>query len=252
MYDLKRKSILITGAGSGMGKSAALLAAQAGARVTVADINAESAEETTKLILAAGGVAQFVHVDISNEDDVKRMVERAVSAFDRLDGAFNNAAIPQAGVLLHDLTLAAFNKTMGINVSGTFLCMKYEIQAMLRGGGGSIVNTASAAGAVGFPLAAEYIASKHAVVGLTKGAAIDYGKQNIRVNAILPGATLTPMLQGAMSQMPDLERYLIDQQPIGRLGQPFEIATAAIWLLSDHASFVTGAGFAVDGGYIAK
>jgi len=252
MYDLNGKSIIMTGAGSGMGRDAALLGAKSGARVTIADIDAEAGNETLALVKEAGGEAQFVRADIADEAQVRALVVSAVEAFGRLDGAFNNAAVPQADTLLHELSLDRFERAMRINVAGTFLCMKYEIEAMLKTGGGSIVNTASAAGAVGFPLASEYIASKHAVVGLTKGAAIDYGTKGIRVNAVLPGATLTPMLKGSMARVPELEQYLIDQQPIGRLADPFEIATAAIWLLTDHASFVTGASFAVDGGYIAK
>ena len=239
MYNLTGKSIIITGGGSGMGREAALLAAKAGARLTIADIGVEGGQETVRLIAAAGGTAQFIRTNIAEEAQAAAMVAAAVSAYGRLDGAFNNAAVPQNSVALHELT-------------GTFFCMKHEIIQMLKNGGGAIVNTASAAGVTAFPAACEYVTSKHAVVGMTKAGAIDYGTQGIRVNAILPGATLTPMLTGAIAGAPGLEQYLIDQQPIGRLGLPAEIATAAVWLLSDHASFVTGASFAIDGGYTAK
>lgn len=252
MYDLKGKSIIITGGGSGMGREAALLAARAGALITVADIGVPGGEETVGLIGQTGGTAQFVRTNIAVEAEVEALVAAAVKAYGRLDGAFNNAAIPQSAGILHELTAETFRRALEINVTGTFFCMKHEIAAMLKTGGGSIVNTASAAGVTAFPAAAEYVTSKHAVVGLTKAGAIDYGTCGIRVNAILPGATLTPMLVGAMAAAPGLEQYLIDQQPIGRLAAPPEIATAAVWLLSDHASFITGAAIPVDGGYTAK
>jgi 2,5-dichloro-2,5-cyclohexadiene-1,4-diol dehydrogenase 1 len=252
MYNLTGKSIIITGGGSGMGREAALLAAKAGARLTIADIGVEGGQETVRLIAAAGGTAQFIRTNIAEEAQAAAMVAAAVSAYGRLDGAFNNAAVPQNSVALHELTAEQFRRAMDINVTGTFFCMKHEIIQMLKNGGGAIVNTASAAGVTAFPAACEYVTSKHAVVGMTKAGAIDYGTQGIRVNAILPGATLTPMLTGAIAGAPGLEQYLIDQQPIGRLGLPAEIATAAVWLLSDHASFVTGASFAIDGGYTAK
>lgn len=252
MYDLKGKSVIVTGGGSGMGREAALLAAKAGARITVADINVDGGAETVRLIEANGGTAQFVRTDIADEAQAQAMVAAAVSAYGRLDGAFNNAAIPQSGGILHELTAETFRRALDINVTGTFFCMKHEIAAMLETGGGAIVNTSSAAGVTAFPAGSEYISSKHAVLGLTKAGAVDYGTRGIRVNAILPGATLTPMLAGAMANAPGLEQYMIDQQPIGRLGKPLEIATAAVWLLSDHASFITGACIAVDGGYTAK
>ncbi len=252
MYDLKNKSIIVTGAGSGMGREAAILAARAGANVTVADINVKDGEHTVDLIREEQRNAQFVKTDIADEAQVEAMVAAAVSAYGRLDGAFNNAAIPQTSKSLHELTASDFKRSMDINVIGTFYCMKHEITAMLKSGGGAIVNTSSAAGVTGFPGASEYVTSKHAVLGMTKAGAIDYGTKGIRINAVLPGATLTPMLTGAMAQAPGLEQYLIDQQPIGRLAQPIEIATVAVWLLSDHASFVTGACIAADGGYTAK
>jgi 2,5-dichloro-2,5-cyclohexadiene-1,4-diol dehydrogenase 1 len=252
MYDLQDKSIVITGGGSGMGREAALLAAKAGARITVADISEAPGSETVDLIRSNGGEAQFIKVDIASEADAKAMVDAAVSTFGKLDGAFNNAAIPQVSKPFHELTEADWQRIMGINVIGTFFCMKHEIIAMRATGGGAIVNTSSAGGVVAFPFAGEYVASKHAVVGLTKAAALEYSAEGIRINALLPGATLTPMLKGAFAADAGLEKYLIDQEPIGRLAEPAEMATAAVWLLSSHASFVTGACIPVDGGYTAK
>jgi 2,5-dichloro-2,5-cyclohexadiene-1,4-diol dehydrogenase 1 len=251
MQDLTNKSIVVTGGGSGMGREASLLLARAGALITVADVGDEAGKETVQLIEAAGGTAQFVHTDIADEGQVEGMVSAAVSSYGRLDGAFNNAAIPQLGKPLHELSYSKVKRTFDVNALGPFLCLKYEITAMLETGGGAIVNTASTAGVVAFPSAAEYISSKHAVVGLTKAAAIDYATKGIRVNTILPGATLTPMLRGAMAAQPGLEEYLMAQQPIGRLAQPHEMATAVLWLLSEDASFVTGASIPVDGGFTA-
>ena len=251
MYNLNEKSIIITGAGSGIGREAALLAAQAGARVTVVDMNEPGGRETVGMIQGNGGTAQFVRTDVADEAQVEAMVASAVSAYGRLDGAFNNAGIPPSANVLHELKLEMFRRALDINLIGVFLCMKHEIVAMLKTGGGAIVNTASTAGLAAFPAATEYIASKHGVIGLTKAGAVDYGTKGIRVNAVLPGATLTPMLVGAMASTPGLEEYMIAQQPIGRLGQPREVAKAAIWLLSDDASFVTGTSMSVDGGYTA-
>ena len=252
MYDLHAKSIIVTGGGSGMGREAAILAASAGALVTVADVVESAGQETVERIRSTDGKAQFVKVDIAVESEVEAMVDAAVSTFGRLDGAFNNAAIPQRSKPFHELTEDDLKRIMGINVIGTFFCMKHEIIAMRTTGGGAIVNTSSAGGVVAFPFAGEYVASKHAVVGLTKSAALEYSAEGIRVNALLPGATLTPMLEGAFAADAGLEQYLIDQQPIGRLAEPVEMARAAVWLLSSHASFVTGACIPVDGGYTAK
>jgi 2,5-dichloro-2,5-cyclohexadiene-1,4-diol dehydrogenase 1 len=250
MYDLKNKSLIVTGGASGMGRETARLAAKAGARVTVADVNTAGGEETVRLITGDGGQAQFVRTDISVESQVEALVAAAVSAYGRLDAAFNNAGIPQINVPMHEIPAEVFRRSLDVNVMGTFFCMKYEIAAMLKTQGGAILNTSSGAGIVGYMLGSEYVASKHAVIGLTKTGALDYAKRGIRVNAILPGATLSPMLTNAMKTMPEVEPYLIAATPMGRLGQPSEIATAAVWLLSDHASFVTGACLPVDGGYV--
>ena len=250
MFDLKDKSILITGAAAGIGRAAALLAARAGAMVTVSDRVTETGAQTARDIVAAGGVAQFVEADIAQEADAARIVERAIAAYGRLDGALNNAAIAGNGLLLHEMTEAQFRRVQDINLTGTFLCMKHELIAMMAQGGGAIVNIAAAAGATAVPRLGEYMASKAGVIALTKSAALDYAVHGIRVNAVLPGTIRTAMAQGAIDADPGLEAYLIAQQPVGRLGEPEEIAAAVIWLLSDAASFTTGACMPVDGGFL--
>lgn len=251
MAKVNGKAIIVTGGGSGVGRAAALLLTADGARVMVADTNEAGGRETVTLCEQAGGVAHFIRTDIASEAEVQKMVEATVAAFGRLDGAFNNAAIPQISKLIHEMPLGDWQRALDVNLTGTFLCIKHEVKAMLATGGGSIVNTASAAGATAFPMAAEYVSSKHAVVGLTKAAAVDYGKLGIRVNAILPGAIRTPMLTGKFAEDPNLESYLNSVHPIGRFSEPEEIAAAAVWLLSDDASFVHGSSLSVDGGYIA-
>ncbi len=245
----KGKSVIVTGAGSGVGRSAGLLIARAGGSVLLADVNEQGGQETLAMIVKEGGKAKFMRTDIAVEDDARRMVESAVAAYGRIDGAFNNAAIAQTSVLLHELTAEAWRRNLDINLTGTFFCMKYQIAAMLKTGGGSIVITSSAAGVNGFPLAPEYCSSKHGVIGLMRNAAVDYGGKGIRVNAILPGAIRTPMLMKAMTENPGMEEYLKSIHPLGRYSEPDEVAQSALWLLSDAASFVTGAAIAVDGGY---
>src|SRR5882757_10028881 len=251
MVSLSKRSIICTGAGSGIGRGASLLAARAGARVVIADINDRGGEETVKMIHREGGEATFVHTDISNEHDVQDMVQHAVDRYGRLDGAFDNAAVPHVAKLVHEMTLAEWKRNIDITLNGTFLCMKYEITAMLKTGGGAIVNTSSGAGLRGFRTAAEYTAAKHGVVGLTRTAALDYAAQNIRVNAIAPGAVRTAMMQSSLDADPNLEAYIASTNPMQRLAQPSELGEGAVWLLSDAASFVTGTCLAIDGGYTA-
>jgi 2,5-dichloro-2,5-cyclohexadiene-1,4-diol dehydrogenase 1 len=192
-----------------------------------------------------------VHTDISKEDDVRNMVHAAINSYGRLDGAFNNAAIPLAGYKLHELPTEAWQRNIAINLTGTFFCMKYEILEMLKTGGGSIVNTSSAAAVAGVATASEYCAGKNGVIGMTRAAAAEYGKERIRINTVLPGGTRTPMILEAFRLNPSYEGVVAGTHPIGRLAEPEEIAEAAAWLLSDAASFVTGASIAVDGGYTA-
>ena len=249
--NFSNKTYIVTGGASGVGEAAVKLLAEAGGNVIIADLNEQRGEALSQSLSGASGKALFVKTDVASEDSVANMVETAVSTFGGLDGAFNNAGYPQTSKLAVELSLDEWNKCVDINLTGVFLCIKHELKAMLQSGGGSIVNTASAAGVVAFPQSTEYSAAKHGVCGLTKAVAIDYGTQNIRVNAILPGAIATPMLLDKIDEVPELKTYLESVHPIGRFGQPEEIAQMAIWLMSDLASFVTGSCLSVDGGYVA-
>lgn len=245
--NLTGRSLLVTGAGSGMGREAALLAAGRGACVTAVDVDADGGEETVAAILDGGGQAQFVRADITSESEVEAMVQQAVTSYGKLDAAFNNAGIIGPGGKVTDFDYDKWTSVLDINLSGVFHCMKYEIPAMLAAGGGSIVNTASAAAAIAYPNLPAYVASKHGVLGLTRQVALDYAGENIRVNAVLPGSTLTPLAEAAFTD-PEVKAKAEAAQPIGRLGRPEEIAEMALWLLSDAASFCVGSAFFVDGG----
>ncbi|GAA4663626.1 SDR family NAD(P)-dependent oxidoreductase [Frondihabitans cladoniiphilus] len=248
--DLTGKSLIVTGGGSGMGLEASLLLASRGAKVTVVDLAEENGRKTVARITEAGGTAQFVKADITNEDDAAAMVEAAVTAYGGLDGAFNNAGIIGAGGKISDYSLADWNKTLTINLTGAFVSLRAELRYMEKQGYGSIVNTASTAGLIAYPNLPAYVASKHGVVGLTKQVAVDYAPLGIRVNAILPGSTMTPLAEESFAD-PELKAKAESAQPIGRLGQPEEIAEMAAWLLSDASSFVVGGIFTVDGGVTA-
>ena len=250
MKGLEGKSIIVTGGGSGIGEAVSLMLGEAGCRVTVADLAEDKASAVAEAIVQAGGTAQGIGADVSDEASVKAMVAAAVSAYGKLDGACNAAGVPQRGKLLHEVELDEWDFCQSVNVRGLFLCVKHEIAAMLENGG-SIVNIVSTAAVVGFPNGAEYCASKAGAAGLTRGAAVDYATKDIRINAVLPGGTLTPMLKGAMEVDPGLEPALAAVHPMNRFGQPREIAGAVRWLLSDEASFTTGASFPVDGGHSA-
>ncbi|HZW19915.1 SDR family oxidoreductase [Noviherbaspirillum sp.] len=245
------KSVLVTGAAGGIGRAAALAFAAAGARVAVVDVDAKGGEDTVAMIAQPGGEAFFVKTDVSQSAQVEAMVAAVVERWGRLDCAFNNAGIEIEHLPLADSDEATFDRVIGVNVKGVWLCMKHEIRQMLKQGGGTIVNTASVAGLVGAPLMPLYAASKHAVVGLTKTAAAEYGKAGIRVNSVCPGIIRTPMLERALEREPRREKSILKAHPIGRLGEAEEIANAAVWLCSDAASFVTGHQLAVDGGLTA-
>lgn len=253
--ELKGKVIIVTGAAAGIGRAGAIACAAAGARVIAADVDVSGGNETLSAIQSAGGEAIFVKANVAVEAEVEALVAAAVKTYGRLDGAFNNAGLSQANLLLHELTLEQWRRVQSVNYDGVFLCMKHEIRAMLaQGGGGSIVNTSSGLGRVAIPRGAEYCGSKGGVLGVTKGAAVDYGHDNIRVNAILPGVIRTPMVEALINdpQFAGLLPILEARHPIGRLGLPSEVAELAVWLLSDKASFVTGAEMSVDGGYLAS
>jgi len=253
---LSGKSALITGASAGIGRATALKMAQEGARVVVSDIAAEAGEETAAMIRAEGGEALFVRADVAQPADVEALVARAVEAYGRIDCACNNAGIEGRIAPLADQPIDNFDRIMAVNARGTFLCMRAEIAAMLKTGGGAIVNIASVAGLIGFPGLSPYVASKHAINGMTKNAALEYGKAGIRVNAICPGGVDTRMLDSLAEQVTggtQTTAQMMDPlHPIGRIGKPGEIAEAIVWLCSDRASFVTGATMPVDGGFVAQ
>jgi 2,5-dichloro-2,5-cyclohexadiene-1,4-diol dehydrogenase 1 len=245
---LKDRVIVVTGGSGGIGGATARLIAARGACVVVADRNVEGGRRVVADIESQGGAADFIRTDVSNEDDAFAMVQFAVSRFGGLHGAFNNAGIDNGHRAVADVPAAEWRQNVDVNLTGTFLCMKHEIQHMLAHGGGAIVNTSSTAGAVGCGNAAAYVSAKHGVVGLTRAGAIDYSARAIRVNAVLPGAVETPMLEEALSD-PGVRALVEQGHPIGRAGKADEIAEAVAWLLSDAASYVTGATIMVDGGY---
>lgn len=245
------KSVLVTGAAGGIGRAAAIAFAREGARVAVCDIDAAGGEQTVAQIIQAGGEAFFARADISKAAEVEALIGKVVATYGRLDCAFNNAGIEIEHLPLASADEEIFDRIMNVNVKGVWLCMKHEIQQMLQQGGGVIVNTASVAGLVGAPLQPIYAASKHAVVGMTKTAAAEYGKAGIRINSVCPGIIRTPMLDRALEREPRREKHIVKAHPIGRLGEAEEIANAALWLCSDSASFVTGHQLAVDGGLTA-
>ena len=246
------KVAFVTGAASGIGRAAALAFAREGASVVVADVSAQDNQETARLIAAAGGQALAIRCDVTRAEDVKAALDTTIETFGRLDAAFNNAGVEQAKKATADLTEEEWDRIIGIDLRGMFLCLKYEIPLMLTHGGGAIVNTSSGAGVKGFKDQAAYVAAKHGVVGLTKSAALDYASQNIRINVVCPGIIDTPMMDRFGGGTPEgKERELAGAaaaEPIGRAGKPEEIAAAVLWLCSDAASFVTGAAMVVDGG----
>lgn len=245
------KVALVTGGSSGIGRATSLAFAREGAKVVVADVQVAGGEETVRLIQAAGGEAIFVKTDVSQAADVEAMVNRTVETYGRLDCAFNNAGITGIIGSIIDCTEENWDRTLAINLKGVWLGMKYELIHMLKQGSGAIVNTASIAGLVGFPNLPAYIASKHGVVGLTKAAALEFAKTGIRINAVCPGYTQTPLLGPAGATSEGLAA-MAAFEPVGRLGQPQEIAATVLWLCSDAASFITGVAMPVDGGYVTQ
>ena len=244
-----QKVAIITGGSSGIGRATAIALAKDGVKITVAARRAKEGEETIRLVKEAGSEGIFVKTDVANENDVRSLVEKTVKQYNRLDYAFNNAGIEEMTTPLVDQTSEVFDQIMNVNVKGVWLSMKYEIPEMIRNGGGAIVNTSSGAGVIGYPQQPIYIASKHAVLGLTKSAALEYAKSGIRINAIAPGVVKTEMAERVDKQLIESLKSIT---PIGRIGDPQEIANAVVWLLSDKASFVLGHTLLVDGGVVSR
>ena len=245
----EHKVALVTGGASGIGRSAARQFASEGALVAVADIDEAGAQATAKAITDDGGRAEAIAVDVADPESVRTMVDRTSETFGALHYAFNNAGIVGAGASIADMPVEAWDRGIGVMLSGVFLCLKFEIPVIQASGGGAIVNTSSGAGIIGFPGMANYVAAKHGVIGLTKTAALEYIGSGIRINAICPGTARSRMVEEWMQGDPAAEAQVAGLHPIGRIASPDEIAAAALWLCSEDASFVVGHALVVDGGY---
>ena len=252
---LENRIIFITGGANGIGRSAALAAAKEGAVIVIGDRDETNGMVTLEEVWALSPKSSFISLDVTSESSVKSAIDQIIADYGRLDGAFNNAGLEMAGKPVWEVSLEEWNRAIAVNQTGVFLCLKYEIQAMLKQGKGSIVNTSSALSDVSFSGCSDYTSTKAGVVGLTKAAAVDTAEQGIRVNAIRPGSAVTPMLKRAVGDPEALSEGAqanINRHAMKRWAQPEEIAAAAIWLLTDEASFVTGAAVPVDGGYTAN
>jgi NAD(P)-dependent dehydrogenase (short-subunit alcohol dehydrogenase family) len=249
---MEGKAGLVTGAGSGIGRASALALAESGARVMVSGRSEAPLQETVALIKESGGTAELFQCDVSDEEQVEALVDATVTAFGQLDFAFNNAGTNGVFAPLGDIESEVWDHVMKVNLFGTFYCLKHQVNAMLKTGGGSIVNTSSGAGLTGVARNAPYVASKFGVIGLTRNAAIDYGPHGIRVNAIAPGATETPMMTNAFEQLaPEHRDRLMQATPMRAMSEPEDQADAVVWLCSDRSRMVTGIALPVDGGWVA-
>jgi len=249
---LEGKIALVTGGGSGIGRSSALEFVREGAKVVVADVIVESGEETMEMIRTAGGDALFVSVDVSKATEVEALIDTVIEVYGRLDCAFNNAGVEGTGASTVAYTEEDWDRIININLKGVWLCMKYEIRQMVQQGSGVIINMASYLGLVGIENGAAYVASKHGVVGLTKTAALECARSGIRVNAVCPGFIRTPLIERVLTSRPGAEAKFLAIEPVGRFGTPEEVAEVVVWLCSDRASFVTGHSMVVDGGCVAR
>lgn len=246
---MKNKVVIITGAASGIGEAAALLFGKEGAKVVVSDINTRAGEEVVKRIQKSGGTASFFKADVASAAENKALVDHAVKTYGTLDIAVNNAGIGGEANKIVEMSLEGWHRVIDINMHSVFYGMKYQIEAMLKHGHGSIVNITSILGSVGFEGSAGYVAAKHAIVGMTKTAAIEYSSQGIRINAVGPAFIDTPLLDQLDD---DIKNQLVSLHPMGRLGRSNEVAELILWLGSDKASFATGSYYPIDGGYLAR
>lgn len=250
MHGLEGKVAIVTGGGSGIGQSTALAFARERVKVIVSDVDEQGGNETVRLIEAQGGEARFVRADVSKPAEVEQLVRATVEAFGALHFACNNAGIGGPAAPTGEYPIDGWEQVIAINLSGVFYCMRYQIPEMLKAGGGVIVNMASILGTVGYAQSPAYVAAKHGVVGLTKTAALEYSSQGIRVSAVCPAFIRTPLIEENLAQ--DVRDYLVTQHPVGRLGEPEEVAELVVWLCSDAASFIMGSPILVDGGYVAQ
>lgn len=249
---MKRKVAIITGAASGIGRATAELFAVHGASVVIADRDLDGAKETLEMVKKKGESGIVLEVDISDEDQIKKMVEETIDRFGQLDYACNNAGIEGEQAFTVDCTPENWKRVIDINLRGTWLCMKYEIPEMLKGEEGAIVNISSIAGLIGFQGIPAYVSSKHGINGLTKTAALEYAPKGIRVNSVCPAAIQTPMIDRFVREESEERQNLMAAHPMGRFGRPEEVAEAVVWLCSEKASFITGQTLAVDGGYTSQ
>ena len=246
------KVALVTGGSSGIGRATSLAFAREGARVAIADLEPHGAAETARMIEDAGGLATVFELDVTKAEEVASLIDRVVQTYGRLDCAFNNAGIGGEVAKTADYPEEEWDRILNVNLKSVWLCMKYEIPVMEKQGSGAIVNTASIYGLAGAAGYIAYNAAKHGVVGITRTAALEYATAGIRINAVCPGYIRTPMTQPGIDANPELERKMVSQTPMARLGRPEEIAGAVVWLCSDAASFVTGHTMTPDGGYMAQ
>lgn len=245
------KIALVTGGGSGIGQAACRLYAREGAQVVVSDIDEKGGQETVRAVQETNGEATFIRADVSNPGDCQALVDQTLQKYGRLDIAFNNAGIGGEANRTAEYSIEGWQKVIAVNLSSVFYCMKYEIPALLQAGGGAVVNMASILGQVGFENSPAYVAAKHGVIGLTRTAALEYSKEGIRINAVGPAFIRTPLISG-LEQDEQVRNTLISLHPVGRLGEADEVAELVIWLSSEKASYIMGAYYPIDGGYLAR